>query len=59
MKLYDMGPEGREALGNKAKSYADSEFSYQKTIDEWDRTLNELHENWKNNRKNSWKVNSI
>lgn len=59
MKLYEMGPEGREALGNKAKNYADSEFSYQKTIDDWDRTLNELHENWKNNRKNSWKVNSI
>ena len=44
-KLYQMSPEDRKELGKKARSYALSEFSHQKTIDEWDRTLNEIIDN--------------
>jgi len=47
LKLYEMSPEEREALGQKARNYALSEFSLQSTIDEWDRTLTDLTENWK------------
>lgn len=47
LKLYEMSPEERESLGQKARNYALSEFSLQSTIDEWDRTLTDLTENWK------------
>ncbi|NDC22826.1 MAG: glycosyltransferase [Proteobacteria bacterium] len=47
LKLYEMSPEEREALGQKARNYALSEFSLQSTVDQWDRTLTDLTENWK------------
>lgn len=56
--MFEMGPTGRKNLGMKAKAYVDSEFNYNKTIDEWDRTLCELHENWRPG-KNSWSVSKL
>lgn len=44
-KIYKMSPDEREALGDKARNYALSEFGYQKTIDAWDATLNDIIEN--------------
>lgn len=38
-KLYELGPDGRHELGQKAKQYALSEFGYQKTIDLWNDTM--------------------
>lgn len=55
MKLYEMSPEEREALGKKARSYVLSEFSLQRTIDDWDRTLTELIDNWKPGASN-WSI---
>jgi len=42
LKIYKMTKEERKALGQKARDYALSEFSYQKTIDLWDQTLENL-----------------
>ncbi len=53
-KMYRMSPEDRRKLGEKAKSYVTSEFSYQKTIDMWHDTLNDTIENWKSRYK-PWK----
>lgn len=53
-KMYRMGPEGRKKLGEKSRSYAQSEFSYQDVIDRWHETLNDTIDNWKSRRK-SWK----
>ena len=58
MKLFEIGKEGRKKLGAKAREYALSEFGYQKVIDEWDRTLGNLIETWKENRKN-FEVNEL
>lgn len=58
MKLFEMGPDEREKLGLKAMSYVESEFNYQKTIDAWDRTLNDMIDNWKERRK-SWEVEKL
>jgi glycosyltransferase involved in cell wall biosynthesis len=55
LKLYEMSSEEREALGAKARNYALSQFNLQNTIDEWDKTLTDLTENWKKNTK-SWEV---
>ena len=57
-KLYEMSPEERDTLGAKARNYALSQFNLQNTIDDWDRTLTDLTENWKNNSK-SWEVKEI
>ena len=58
LKLYEMGPDERRRLGARAREYAETEFGYQKTIDEWDRTLCDLHENWKKKYR-SWSVKSL
>ena len=52
-KMYRIGPEERKNLGQKARSYVQSEFSYQNVIDRWHETLNETIENWKTRYK-SW-----
>lgn len=53
-KMYRMSPAERRALGDKARNYVASEFSYQKTIDMWHDTLSDTIQNWKQNYK-SWK----
>jgi glycosyltransferase involved in cell wall biosynthesis len=58
MKLYDLGKDGRKRLGAKAREYALSEFGYQKVIDSWDKTLGDLIENWRKDRKN-FEVNAL
>jgi glycosyltransferase involved in cell wall biosynthesis len=58
MKLFEMSPEERAALGEKARAYVESEFSYDKMIEQWDETLTELTENWKT-RYSSWTFKEI
>lgn len=58
MKLYEMGPESRKALGAKARSYVESEFSYDNMINQWDETLTELLANWKS-RYTRWSSKEI
>ena len=53
MKLYEMGPEKRHELGQKARKYVDSEFSYSDMIDKWHHTLNQTYENWEK-KYNPW-----
>lgn len=53
--MYELGKEGRKALGEKAKKYVESEFNYQKTIDLWHDTMNETIEKFqKNTRRFTW-----
>jgi glycosyltransferase involved in cell wall biosynthesis len=51
MQMYELGPKGRSSLGKKAREYALSEFSFQKTIDLWHETMNETISTWKNKYK--------
>lgn len=53
-EMYSMSKEKRDKLGQKAREYVLSEFSLQKTIDEWDRTLLKLVEEHKENPKPRW-----
>lgn len=46
-KLYKLSDGEKKELSNKVMNYALEEFSYQKTIDLWDETLNDLLQNWK------------
>ena len=58
MKMYELGPEGREKLGKKAQSYAFSEFAMEDVVRRWDETLTELTENWRS-RYDRWDVTEI
>lgn len=58
MKLYNTTSEEKESLRTKVRNYATSQFSYEKTIDDWDETATNLIENWKKNRQN-WEVKSF
>jgi len=53
-----MGHQGRRELGQKARNYALSEFSLEKTVSEWDRTLTELTDGW-SNKSTSWEVKEL
>ena len=58
MKMFEMTPQERADLRKKVRNYALSEFSYQKTIDDWHDTSINLIKTWKEKRKN-WEVTSI
>jgi len=50
-KLYALDPIEKKELSKKVRAYALGEFSYQKTIDLWHESLNELLLNWKSKYK--------
>lgn len=56
MKMYEMGPEAREALGLKAMERARSEYSLKKVVDDWDRTLSDTIEKWNSKENPLWKA---
>jgi glycosyltransferase involved in cell wall biosynthesis len=58
-KLYSMPRKEREELGQKARRYALSEFGYQKTIDEWDRTMEETIRNFKEKTAKRWTLEEV
>jgi len=61
-KMYELGPEKREELGQKARDYVLSEFNIENTIESWHQTLWNLCETWKNDKKSiykSWKLTEI
>lgn len=50
MQMYEMGPEARTNLGNKAREHALRNYNIDKLISDWDRTLSNLTENWRKER---------
>lgn len=58
-KLYKMSNEERREIGLKARDYALSEFNFQKTIDEWDRTMEEAILKFKNNPEKRWTIEEV
>ena len=47
MQMYELGPDERKALGQKAKQYVEDEFSLDETIRLWHETTSETIANWK------------
>ena len=58
-KIYKMKPEERKALGQKARNYALSEFNFQKTIDEWDRTMESVILERRNQPPKRWTIQEL
>jgi glycosyltransferase involved in cell wall biosynthesis len=51
MKMYSLSDTERKNLSKKVFEYARTEFSFDKTIDDWHSTASNLVTNWKKNRK--------
>jgi glycosyltransferase involved in cell wall biosynthesis len=51
MKMYSLSGTERKNLSKKVFEYARTEFSFDKTIDDWHSTASNLVTNWKKNRK--------
>ena len=51
MKLYKQSDKEKERLSKKVLKYARTEFSYQKTIDQWHESMIKTLENFKKERK--------
>ena len=47
MKMYDYGPEKREEIGQRAIKHAHRDYDLDTVVSEWDRTLMNTIENWK------------
>ena len=58
MQLFELSPKDRAELRQKVRNYVLSEFSYQKTIDDWHDTALNLIKTWKDKRKN-WEIMSF
>jgi glycosyltransferase involved in cell wall biosynthesis len=58
MKLYDMTPDEKKKLSEKVYDYAKTQFSMQKTIDDWHESMLDTLENWKEKHV-SWEKISI
>jgi glycosyltransferase involved in cell wall biosynthesis len=58
MKMYEMGAQGRKSLGLKARSHALKNYDMKTMINDWDRTLTKLSNDWKNNYER-WNINSL
>ncbi len=56
LKLATTSEEERKNIGSKAREYALSEFGYQKTIDAWDESLDNILDTWK---YNSWSCKTL
>jgi len=61
MKMYEMGPEQREALGRKAMAHAHKDYDLNAVVAEWDRTLTQTIETWSNpeTKPCSWELKAI
>ena len=51
MKMYKMSPEERVKLGEFAKENANRKYDFEKLVKEWDKTLTDTIENWKDTYK--------
>jgi len=57
LKLYKMNKKEKQALKAKVKSYANSEFNYQKTVDLWHETMLATINSFKENKNNQrWSI---
>lgn len=50
-KVYEWGPEKRKEVGEKARIYALKEFSMDRLVGEWDRTLSKMFDEWPAKKK--------
>jgi glycosyltransferase involved in cell wall biosynthesis len=58
-EMYMMSDEERKKIGEKASNYVKEEFSLQKTIDLWDKTLHDTITAFKEKPTPRWTINEV
>lgn len=58
MKMYELGPEGRAKLGERAREHALKNYNMKNLIADWDRTLTDVTDNWRKNHTR-WEASEI
>jgi len=51
MQMYELGPEGRKALGAKALAHAHRDYNLDSLIKDWDASLTKLTDDWSNGKR--------
>lgn len=60
MEMYELGPEGRAKLGEKARNYVNTEFVHEKIVETWDTTMEETIEKFKRGEGyKSWEMRTL
>jgi glycosyltransferase involved in cell wall biosynthesis len=54
MDMFELGPDGRKELGQKAMNYAHKNYNIDNVVKDWDMSLTKLIDNWKNNPPRRW-----
>jgi glycosyltransferase involved in cell wall biosynthesis len=54
MKMYEMGPEKRKELGQKAMQHAHKNYNIDNMIKDWDSSLTKLIDNWQEGKNKRW-----
>ena len=54
MKMFELGPEGRKELGQKAMNYAHKNYNIDNVVKDWDSSLTKLIDNWKKDPPKRW-----
>lgn len=58
-KLWSLPDDDRKKLGQKARDYVLSEFSYQTTIDLWHESLTNLLNKWQTDKPKLWTIEEV
>ena len=59
MDMYEMGPEKRRELGQKAMERAKREYSMESMINKWDSSLEKTIEDWQSDKHPRWEVTEL
>jgi glycosyltransferase involved in cell wall biosynthesis len=54
MKMYEMGPEKRKELGQKAMQHAHKNYNIDNMIKDWDSSLTDLIDKWQEGKSKRW-----
>jgi glycosyltransferase involved in cell wall biosynthesis len=54
MKMYELGPDKRKELGQRAMKHAHENYNIEKMVKDWDKSLSKLIEGWKDNPPKRW-----
>ena len=56
MKMYELGPDKRNEIGLKAQAHAHKNYDLDDIILKWDRTLENVIDQWKFSKPKTWEL---
>lgn len=59
MKIHDLTSEEKKAMRDKVISYVDHEFSFERLINQWDKTLGSTILSFKEKQKKTWTITKL